>query len=331
MIINFKEISPSHQGDERDDFELFCRDFFSELNYEIDDNPSRGPDGGKDLIVVERRQTELGPKDNRWLISCKHKAQSGKTIGPKDEEDIPGRVLQHHCDGFIGFYSTIATSGLADRILAYSDRFETLIFDHRKIERYIVGDYRMEELFARYFPRSYRGWREHFTSYEPVNLFKKYFEGEYKDFKLLFLATFGTYSSLIKSLREYSDLNSFLAKEGVELVHEPVLEPAALLYIGTLPGSELSFFKDNPEAKTNLEHLIAVVLPYEFRNRSKCDVNSLICTGSLTKDDKDHEGISLGTTWREGHFYLYRNAMLGSNGTFNALDKLCRSLKFMLT
>ena len=73
MILNFKEIPEANKGGGlQDTFELFTRDFLSHLGYRIIEDPDRGADGKRDLIVEER---VVGLSDEyviRWLVSCKH-------------------------------------------------------------------------------------------------------------------------------------------------------------------------------------------------------------------------------------------------------------------
>lgn len=53
-VIDFTEIPLANTGEgNQDTFELFARDFFSALGFEIEESPSRGPDGGKDLLILE--------------------------------------------------------------------------------------------------------------------------------------------------------------------------------------------------------------------------------------------------------------------------------------
>jgi len=54
MILDFKEIPEANRGTGlQDTFELFTRDFLSFLGYRIVQDPDRGADGKKDLIVDE--------------------------------------------------------------------------------------------------------------------------------------------------------------------------------------------------------------------------------------------------------------------------------------
>jgi len=72
MILDFKEIPQANKGDGRQDtFELFSRDFFEILGYEIIQHPDRGADGKKDLIICESRVGISGVSQIKWLVSCK--------------------------------------------------------------------------------------------------------------------------------------------------------------------------------------------------------------------------------------------------------------------
>jgi hypothetical protein len=100
-----------------DSFELFARDFFQDvLKFKIMQNPSRGADGGKDLLVEEQLTGNLFDDKIIWLVSCKHNIHSGKSVSPEIEQNITDRIKQHKADGFISFYSTLASSGLGNRL-----------------------------------------------------------------------------------------------------------------------------------------------------------------------------------------------------------------------
>ena len=155
-IIDFKEIPAGNSIDGgQDTFELFARDFFKLQGFKIVEEPDRGPDGGRDFIIIERRIGKLGDTEIKWLVSCKHNAHSGGSVNTRDEEDIPGRVKQFHCNGFIAFYSTICSSSLSKRINSYKDFFEICIFDHEKIERELLKSSDAISLLKRYFPNTY--------------------------------------------------------------------------------------------------------------------------------------------------------------------------------
>jgi len=94
------------------------------IGYTTVEGPSRGPDGGKDLIVSESRKGVGGETRIRWLVSCKHKAVSKKAVGVGDEPSILERVKSKRCQGFMGFYSTLPSSGLASRICELGKEIE---------------------------------------------------------------------------------------------------------------------------------------------------------------------------------------------------------------
>lgn len=173
-LLDFKEIPLANVGNgSQDEFELFARDFFELLDFQIDEGPDRGADGGRDLIVKEKRTGTLGDSVIRWLVSCKHKAHSGASVLENDEVDIPGRLTQFNCDGFIGFYSTIASSGLSKKINALKDRnYEVCILDHEKIEKVLLENSKLDSLIKRYFPISYE---KHITKIGPAMIFGKYY------------------------------------------------------------------------------------------------------------------------------------------------------------
>jgi hypothetical protein len=151
-MINFSEISDGEQ------WELFARDFLQEFGFFIEQSPDRGSDGGKDMLVTERLKGNLGKYEFRWLVSCKHFAGSQKSVGGQDEVNIQERLDSFHADGFIGFYSTLASSGLNTRLVqlrAKGNIKDFRIFDHQLIENYLlrVG---YSELMMRYMPDSYK-------------------------------------------------------------------------------------------------------------------------------------------------------------------------------
>jgi hypothetical protein len=94
-------------------------------------------------------------------VSCKHFAVSNKSVGPEQESNITDRLKQHGADGFIGFYSTVPSGGLVERLQRLTasgdiDAYE--IFDRKKIEAHFV-DTGLSKLALRYFPASYQRMR----------------------------------------------------------------------------------------------------------------------------------------------------------------------------
>lgn len=93
----FDQISP-HQ------WEYFAGYYLNSCGYTILEQPSVGPDKGKDLIV------ELNGV--KCLVSCKHYSRSQRSVLARNEKSVPDRLIQHEAKKFIGFYSTSASCSL---------------------------------------------------------------------------------------------------------------------------------------------------------------------------------------------------------------------------
>jgi Restriction endonuclease len=165
--LNFKEIAQANLATgEQDEFELFARDFFAYLGYKIISEPDRGQDGGKDILIQESRIGIGGETKLLWLVSCKHFAHSnsgkGKAVGVDDEINVSDRIKSNRCDGFIGFYSTIASSGLTQKLegLSENDRKEFKIFHRGNIEEILFKALEGLQIARRYFPKSMQLWNE---------------------------------------------------------------------------------------------------------------------------------------------------------------------------
>jgi hypothetical protein len=155
--LDFEEIKTPAAGPGRDQFELFAREFLSYLGYRIVSGPDRGPDGGRDLIVEEVRTGIAGETRVRWLVSCKHRAHAGKAVSPTDEPDIHDRVNAHSCQGFIGLYSTIPSSGLVAKLR--DSPFERQFYDNELIEKRLLSAVTGIALAKRFFPESLARWQ----------------------------------------------------------------------------------------------------------------------------------------------------------------------------
>jgi len=150
--LNFKEIDSSKKsGSDIDQFEKFSKQFFQHaLKMEVISGPSRGPDGGIDLCVLDNKTGE------KLLVSCKHYAHSGKPVGRGDEEDILDRLAEHSCDVFVGFYSTIASSGLEQKLgrLKERKRIKYKIYNSEDIEAALLDGILGFRIAKRFFPKS---------------------------------------------------------------------------------------------------------------------------------------------------------------------------------
>lgn len=163
-IIDFKEIPQAHGNGESgltDTFELFAEQFFHNLGFKIIKSPSRGADNGKDLIIEETIKGVLDESESKilWMVSCKHKAHSGNSVKPDDETNLIEKITSHNCQGFIGFYSTIPSTGLDTIISGLSNRgIKTKVLNAQKIEESLLKDKTGIKLIERFFPISFGKW-----------------------------------------------------------------------------------------------------------------------------------------------------------------------------
>ncbi|AZI66172.1 hypothetical protein EIB71_00085 [Kaistella daneshvariae] len=156
MTLDFKEIPQASGGSGlQDTFELFARDFFEILGYEIIQHPDRGADGKKDLIIQETRTGVSGTTKIKWLVSCKHYAHGGKSVSDTDEPNILDRISVHNCDGFIGFYSTLPATSLGTNFEGLKKKTNIQSFDKEQIEKILLETPQGLKLASRYFPVSY--------------------------------------------------------------------------------------------------------------------------------------------------------------------------------
>lgn len=156
--LNFEEIAPAHTGGNRDQFELFARDFLEAEGFSIVDHPDRGPDAGRDLIVKEVRDGPGGQTEIRWLVSCKHKAHSGNAVLHSEDTNFRDRMETHDCRGFIAFYSTLPGSTLSVHLKALQSSYGLLTFDKESIERKLLDSPKGRAIAARYMPLSFQRW-----------------------------------------------------------------------------------------------------------------------------------------------------------------------------
>jgi len=152
--IDFKELPEAGKASgQQDTFEMFARELLEHIGFRIIQGPSRGADGGKDLIIEETRTGLTGITRIKWIVSCKHFAFSGKSVTAKDEKNVLERVLAAECQGFLGFYSTLPSSAFSD-LLHRQSKVKVKLFDREEIERLLLTSRAGQDLIKRFFPTS---------------------------------------------------------------------------------------------------------------------------------------------------------------------------------
>lgn len=165
LDVDFCEIPQGNiSNGEQDAFELFARDLFEALGFKIVKVPARGADDRKDIIISESRAGILGKTEIKHLVSCKHYAHTknkNRAVGNNEEPDVIGRIRNNGCQGFIGFYSTIASESLqrelkTAQLTNKSEKFEVILYDKAKIVDLLHQNEKTIDIYKRYFPKSFR-------------------------------------------------------------------------------------------------------------------------------------------------------------------------------
>jgi hypothetical protein len=157
--LDFTEIPDATGGTPgQDKFEQFARDLLVALGLTVVEGPDRGADGGRDLIASEKREGVIGATERRWLVSCKHKAHGGQSVTPTNEQNIRDRVEANGCTGFLGIYSTLPSSGLAEILAGLQPKIEVKVLDGEQLETILLKEPSAAVIARRYFPKSFAAW-----------------------------------------------------------------------------------------------------------------------------------------------------------------------------
>ncbi|HEX8308646.1 MAG TPA: ATP-binding protein [Allosphingosinicella sp.] len=149
--LDFRLLRPGAPGEQ---LELMIRDLGRLKGFEVEWT-GRGPDGGRDLVFIEKLTGALSEQRVRWLVQCKDLAQSGRSVTPVDVGSILDIVAQHKADGFLLATTTIPSSGLKSRLdsldLSKGGPIRTLVWDAAELLHMLRTD-EARQIAAIYFP-----------------------------------------------------------------------------------------------------------------------------------------------------------------------------------
>lgn len=131
MAIDYKKLSMDGE-----DFELLCRDVLESYGAEIISEPTRGPDQKKDLVIELESKDPLGNTEkSKYLVQCKHKAHSNKSVFEAELGDFRSACLLHDTVGYFLITSTIPSVTVANNLNAESNKgsLKTIIWDGKKL------------------------------------------------------------------------------------------------------------------------------------------------------------------------------------------------------
>lgn len=153
-IIDLREIpAVTPKSTRGGQFELFARDFLAASGFRVLEGPDEGQDDGRDLLVEE--EGGITRATQRWLVSAKHFAHSGKAVRRGDESDIEGRLAHFRATGFMGFYSTVPSAALGRRLRTVETRARVFLYDPGRISGDLMSKPALDHVFRRYLPRTY--------------------------------------------------------------------------------------------------------------------------------------------------------------------------------
>lgn len=124
----------------------------------------KGPDGGRDLLLTEEANGPIAGFTRKWLVQCKHKAHSGKSVGRSELVGIVDDTAQAGATGYLLACSTQPSSGLATKLKEISadgsNRLATQVWDGIELERRLYEP-RYFSLGHLFFPKSFSStqWR----------------------------------------------------------------------------------------------------------------------------------------------------------------------------
>jgi len=326
-MIDFTEIPNSMKEGDPDAFEKFCADYLVSLGYEIITGPSRGPDGGIDLKVklVQKESNGDSRIEIKYLASCKHFATSKKSVGVEDETSILDRIKQHDCDGFLGLYTTIASTPLQNRLIALKISFD--IFYDKKIESTIVGFNNQEILFARYFPISYGRWKETYFYLEPVKLFEFYLENQEDKFKDFINICFKKVQDIIKPIRSLNSFEDIFCIYNIKYIVSPILDNT---FRGDLEKLAIEFKDRNKNFKSDkvfdLDFYLDQMMPNILFNSIDIEI---VCESFQRIGFKDYP--SFRDNMRIFDYFIFPNYFFCSTEFHNYLQTKFDEYKEILT
>jgi hypothetical protein len=115
-----------------------------------------GPDGGRDLLVIENAPGPLAPFERTWVVSCKHFAHSGKSVGTNDlDRSIIDTCKSVGASGFLLACSTQISSGLGTRFreIEQANGIVCRAWDGVEIEKRLMEP-RAFSLVSIFFPKA---------------------------------------------------------------------------------------------------------------------------------------------------------------------------------
>ena len=118
--VNFKDLPNGTK------FEQLIRELIHREGYDDITWTGQGPDGGRDLLFSENLVGSLSQCNRRWVVSCKHNAHSGKSVGISDIDGIIDSCKSVKAGGFILACSTHPSAAVVTRLKEIQENNEII-------------------------------------------------------------------------------------------------------------------------------------------------------------------------------------------------------------
>lgn len=132
----------------------------------------RGPDEGRDLTVTTWVSDCVIARQFKWLVQCKHKAKSKRSVQLGDFKNDPSFadvVTQHGANGYLLVCSTRPARNLQSRFDALTadagNPYHFVIWDGARVSEEV---HKHEDLVKQFFPTYYRAYLQNEIEFEDV-------------------------------------------------------------------------------------------------------------------------------------------------------------------
>ena len=220
-MIDFRELSADGVK-----FEQLVRELLIRSRFEVHWT-GVGPDGGRDLVLIEKSEGNPAPFKRKWLVSCKHNAHSGKSVGLDDIVGFTDACEAIGAEGFLLVCSTQPSSSVVQRLeeVVTQGKFLTKVWDGIEVEKRLNTPTTLP-LIHQFFPESAKQftWQIYNTN-SP-----SFWAANYKDY---FVYLSSRLTSSFPSLKDVEEiikrLEAIKLPEGEDWRHH-YLRPRAIWY-----------------------------------------------------------------------------------------------------
>jgi len=122
----------------------------------------RGQDAGRDLLVTTMVRDCIAPRLIRWVVQCKHKAVSGRSVAPQDfvnDFAFPDILRYHNANSYLLVCSTRPSAklqALFDNLTNDSNTYQYIVWDYAQLCEAVFSN---ESVMKQFFPEEYNHQR----------------------------------------------------------------------------------------------------------------------------------------------------------------------------